>query len=130
MSTGGCFDAHPCCMCPCCPYRCRGPQYNPWWEYVPSNPWNPTLEYGPPTTYRPGPDWVTPTVTCGTDSSAAASDVRVTVTYAAPEQAEPTTVDAPEVKDSDDEEHARQFEELLEQALREYKRAWERLANL
>ena len=81
-------------------------------------------------TYRPGPDWVTPTVTCGTDSSSASSDVRVTVTYATPEQAEPTTADAPEVKDRDDEERARQFQELLEESLEQYKSAWERLAGL
>ena len=121
MSTGGCFDTRPCCTCPCCPYRRQWPETYPsypWWEYRPSNPWNPTWEYYPPY------------VTCGTDNSSAPSDVQVTVTFAAPEQEEPSTPDAPEVKDVTEEERERQFIEFLEESLRVHKAAWERLAKL
>ena len=121
MSTGGCFDAHPCCMCPCCPYRCQWPGTYP--SY-------PQWEYQPPTTYRPSPDWVTPTITCGTNSISLTPDMKITVTYAAPEQAEPITADAPEVKDVTEEERERQFIVFLEESLRVHKAAWERLAKL
>jgi hypothetical protein len=52
------------------------------------------------------------------------------VTYGAPEQEEPTTADAPEVKGVTEEERERQFIAFLEESLRVHKAAWERLAKL